>query len=188
MIESVLAPGERLLWQGRPTGYRISWAAFVGYLVVLGSCALLTGWLVWQRGALSSFDDSFGIPSPTLLILYNGVDLKPATGILIQYDSLRIPHPLAVGALLVATCELLRFAAWCGRRYAITDRRAIMAGALGKPQELPLTDAVKGMARAGQLLIESPIGRMSFEGLEDTEAALFWLNEVTSTRTRPSSL
>jgi hypothetical protein len=170
-IEALLEPGERLLWEGRPTRYRpeLRIDALRG-LCLLGF-ALCSAVLLARgdRGALV-----FGFVPVTV----SSID--------------------AFFAILLALTELLRFASWRAGRYGITDRRVLATGTVLRyaappgqgiktarfervRRELPLR-AVAGAAISGRdLLVDGGPGRLiRFEDIDDPEAALSMLEAARS--------
>jgi hypothetical protein len=163
-IESVLARGERLIWEGRPSGYppirfhlksRLAFAAFVLVFIALHLNA---------RGTRAA------VP-----ILSFGTTL---------------PNPLVSFFLAFVVNELVTFKAWRTQRYGITDRRILAISLTGSGTLLhwPVSEMRDAMIRGRRLVFIGSLSRpIRFERIEDPEAALSAFNEARSSTTPPAN-
>lgn len=154
-LDDELAPGERLLWQGRPSGWPPLKAAgaethaAAAIAFVLG--CLVVGAALARR-----------VPAGSVPALLVQAGLKPM-GLLAVF-------PLA---------ELLRGTAWRARRYGLTDRRVIVLTPLGGRRELARSEIARVVVSGDvvELHRDTTSGAiLTLDGLEDAEAVAMLLD------------
>lgn len=163
-IEDVLEPGERLLWEGRPSGTPTRFRqTLMVYAVLVVGLAALTAWVLDAdtRGyATRSFQLGIGTIEAT------GSTTTPSSS-----GATELPNPLSI-VLLFAAFELWHIATWRARRYAITDRRAFAVDEKGRRLGSIARESVERVSVEGRsVVIEGPERQVRFEGLDDPEAA-----------------
>jgi hypothetical protein len=127
-IEDVLAPGERLLWEGRPSGVNVFGVlSFVVVVAGLGGAAVavLKSWHlagnVMVNYTLSSTWSGSGPAAAGSVELH---------GLLLRF--------LGFAAALCFAIQLVAAARWRARRYGVTDRRVVVMTGRGKVvREIP---------------------------------------------------
>lgn len=176
-IESVLEPGERLLWEGRPTRWPPRIWRHVALIVLV--VALYTGVVALGIRMASrplAFMPAGGTSTGTVKWeLFGGSVGVTRTetwagpgGTGTATTGFHALSPLAIPPLAVAI-EIVLIARWRARRYRVTDRRVIAIGR-GKLEELarPITDA---RVEKRALIVRSGEGKLALEDLDDPEAA-----------------
>lgn len=154
------ASGERVLWQGRPTGLP-HLSRILPVCVVLLTLAMVPAGVGCFLAVACS--DISGLPRPA-------VSFGPAT---VQIGTQAVPGGPSVGLVACAAFSLWRLAAWRARRFTVTDARVMVTNGYGRA----LTHLVKADYRLAWIVgrdlhmdFGGPVG--VFEQLEDPEAAL----------------
>jgi hypothetical protein len=175
-VEDVLAPGERLLWEGRPHGHRISPGMIVFYVVfvALMLAVPITIVLVSLHGATTQ---TWTVDLFNLTVTGTGYysfgfkngGSRPLT------TTVHFPSPwlyLGFIAMTIATNELFRIAWWRARRYGITDRRVLALDGKKVEAEIARADVVAvEVDRRGDIIIGGRGKTVRCEGIADAVAA-----------------
>jgi hypothetical protein len=160
-VADLIAPGEKVLWRGHPTGYPFSCGAVLAYLVIvfLGgmplfciSCDMLSTVLSYKLG--------LGIVTVTYDSLGDGILTST------------VPSPL-VGLVPIVLFEIWRTTAWWDRSFWITDRRLIETDRRGRRvTEMALSELRDVRAWDPDLEVTSHDGRiLRFASIDDPENA-----------------
>jgi hypothetical protein len=187
-VESLLQEGEKLLWEGRPLGFRrppkrrVLWVtssfAF-WFLVPFGFCAWMMSQCTARSYAFGFFFVAKGSAAPLLINTKSGVvPFVPMT------YTFSWPNPILYFGFLCVVYgwdALKRHAAWRTRTYAITDRRALLVDrAASQLHELPRADLRSVRVEGRDLVLVGESASLRFEGIEDPGAACSALELVPS--------
>lgn len=187
-LEGVLAPGERLVWEGRPTGfvrpprthallYGLVLVAVIGaptsvVAIALARSTARTWSLTWSELTIKG---TGSLPNPT----GSG---PPAT----LTSSVTIPAPLVIlgfVAVVIGWEELRRLEGWRSRRYGITDKRVVLLDPWQKTFDEIAREAVTSSTVEGRaLVVVAGQTTVRLAGIEDPQAA----RSALESREKPS--
>jgi hypothetical protein len=164
-VAELIAPGEKVLWRGHPTGYPFSCGALLSYAVLLFVCGF-PFFFIASDPLSNVLGYKLGIGTLTLTVDGLGAPIRDYT----------VPNPLG-GLVPIILIEIWRITAWQARGFWITDRRVIETDRQGRIADMPLRDIKDVRAWGSDLDITSRRGRTltlpAIDDIENVRAILF---------------
>lgn len=165
-LEKLLGPDEKVLWEGRPVRYPLSWGWLVGYALAIAFFV----WNAWHsyRSMLEHGPVAVEFKPWGSIHFTRPGPLPFATGPIVVDAA--VPNP---GLLIVAYAfiELVRVSLWRARRLAITTTRVLHVSWRGSLEEVPRAGAT-GTIVKHDLVVRNGAKTLRLPGLADPEAAL----------------